>query len=108
MGDACDEWTNVPIPVHVSEVRRRMVCESLSGLSSTLPTGGAIASPQDGIPTGLWLVAVLALAFMVYWFVVRRFVRQVPKRRPRLSELDLEAGLPRKVLHLQADRTGFF
>merc|ERR1711964_163 len=84
-----------PRLLHVVEDRRRMV----SGPSSTLPTtGGSIAAPaQDGIPTCIWLVAFLALAFMVYWFVVRRFIRA--DSRPRFSP-DLEAGLPREGLHL--------
>merc|ERR1711964_595842 len=77
--------------------RRRLVCEP-----SALPTiGEEIAAPsQGGVPTGLWLaVAVLALAVLIYWFVVRRFVRPVPKTRD--SQPDLEAQ--REDLYLRVD-----
>jgi len=74
--------------------RRRMVCEP-----AALPTTGEEIAPPS-VPTGLWVVAaVLALAFLIYWLVVRRFVR--PVRKTRYSQPDLEAQ--REDLYLRVD-----
>jgi len=58
--------------------------------SSVSPQDPSTPALSSGSPTGLIAVLLLALAFLFYWFVVRRFRR--PVRKPRDSLRDLEAG----------------
>merc|ERR1711964_708152 len=69
------------------ELARRRLPETPS-VSPQDPSTPALLS--SGSPTGLIAVLLLALAFLFYWFVVRRFRR--PVRKPRDSLRDLEAG----------------
>merc|ERR1711964_919062 len=50
----------------------------------------ALESPvQDGLPSSLWLLAILPL-LLVVWYVGRRFMSS---QKTRFSEPDLESGL---------------
>lgn len=61
----------------------------------------ALTPPQDGVPTELVTVLLLLVACLIYFLVVRRFMR--PVRKPRDSLRDLEAGLPKMDLHPRVD-----
>jgi len=66
--------------------RRRL--HELPSVGAETPT--AALPSQDGVPTVLWVVMLLALAFLVYRFVIRRVVPA--RRKPQDSFVDLEAG----------------
>merc|ERR1712096_72919 len=71
------------VPLTLDQVRR------LAALSSPDSPSRAIA-PDGG--SSVWIVAFLALAFLLYWVVTRRFRSQRRKARLR-AQSDLNARL---------------
>merc|ERR1711964_449342 len=81
-----DEWRNTLLSDLPLE-RRRLPQVDHAPCPELAPIG-----VQEGTSL-LWLFALLPLLFVV-WFIVRRYIRSTRPRKPRLSEIDLEAGLP--------------
>lgn len=92
-------WNDDYIHVSSSEDDYRRRLPELSSVETAPPT--AALPSKDGASLGLWALMLLTLAFLVYWFIVHRFIRPARKPLPRDSLRDLEEGT--QDLHLRAD-----
>lgn len=85
------------LPESPDDYRRRRRLPEIPSLGSQAHSPLTLASDQDSFPTCFCLAAVLVIVFLVCWLLRCRTAR-IPKRKIRLSEIDLELGLPREDL----------